>query len=405
MCRRAALRSRLVSPLPRRPFLGVVLDPAPAPLVVRRVAPGSMAEEAGLREGDVLIAIDAEPVSTLPGVLSALAGTRPRVAVRVRRGGETLERTVARRDWPVERVEGAEVELGEVTARGARLRTLTVRPAAPAATVLVLQGIGCASVDYGLAPDEPLARLVRGWAAAGFASVRVDKRGVGDSEGGPALGADFEAEREGYRAALASISGPTFLFGHSVGGMIAPLLDGPVEGVIVYGTTSLPWLECLLRTSRRQYALRGVTAPEVERRLRAHERLHAAIVAGDATAWRDDPELAALAPDGLPYGRSAEFSAQLHATDLAGAWGRVTAPVLCLHGEHDWVVGADEHDLLARAAVRAEVTRVELPKLDHAFGRHADEAGSVARYGAGDPDDEPLTTTVAWMRGVLAAGR
>jgi S1-C subfamily serine protease len=54
------------------------------------VAPGSPAEIAGIRAGDVLVALDGEPIADLRGYSAALKAHEPgdTVVVTVRRGGE-----------------------------------------------------------------------------------------------------------------------------------------------------------------------------------------------------------------------------------------------------------------------------------------------------------------------------
>ena len=65
----------------------------------------------------------------------------------------------------------------------------------------------------------------------------VDKPGCGDSEGGPWTEIDFMTELDGYRQGLKALKASpfvdpehVFLFGHSMGGVMAPLLSCRGEG-------------------------------------------------------------------------------------------------------------------------------------------------------------------------------
>ncbi len=90
----SAQRRMLEHPLPRDVRYGVV---------VMRVYPGCPAYLAGIREGDIILAIDGEPVRTSEQLIvrigSKFAGSR--VRLRLRRGPRELERTVKLGKYPV----------------------------------------------------------------------------------------------------------------------------------------------------------------------------------------------------------------------------------------------------------------------------------------------------------------
>ena len=160
--------------------------------------------------------------------------------------------------------------------------------------------------------------------------------------------------------------------------MCAALLAGetPLDGLMVYGSSAMRWLDCLEATTRRQLSLRGVAPAAIDAEVRA---------------------LRALAAGGRLNGRSPTYHRQLDAVDLAGAWPRARADgVLILRGEHDWVVGADEQAALARL-VAPRGLLVDLPGLDHMLGWHPDRAASLRDYGAGQPSGATLAATLAWL--------
>jgi len=63
---------------------------------VEGVTPGSGAEQAGLRKGDILLAIDGQPVSSLAGIRVRLLDRHPgdRISVRFERDGKVEEKTL-----------------------------------------------------------------------------------------------------------------------------------------------------------------------------------------------------------------------------------------------------------------------------------------------------------------------
>ena len=352
--------------IPRRAYLGAELPGdteafGDGGVRITGVVPGGMAAAAALQPGDVLVGIAGAPVRDREELADALR--RAGGLTDVDLGATRVTRRVAVVPAPLE----PGVIAGELAVPGARLRTL--KTDGTRATILLLGGIACESLE-----DGPLADLARAVTAAGYATLRVDKRGVGDSEGGPARDVDFATEVADARAALelAKQRGlPVIVFGHSIGGVIAAQL--PADALAVYGTPVRPWIETLLDSTRRQLGLRGASDADIAERCTAITR---------------------LAETGELNGRSAAYHRQLAALDLEAAWRAVRVPVLVLRGEHDWVVAAEDQ---ARLAELAHGDLVDLPALDHVLGAHADREASLRDYGAGAPDHSAAHALLDWL--------
>ncbi|MCC7535795.1 MAG: alpha/beta fold hydrolase, partial [Deltaproteobacteria bacterium] len=337
-----------MSALPRRAFFGLRLASGRRAFSregahVAAALVGSAAARAGIVAGDVVARVGDVVIDSASAWAEASrrAGAHEAVEVEILRGAARRVVEIAASPWPHETLDGASVEHGHVVVRGARLRTIVTTPdvASRAPTgrspaVLYLQGISCDSIELPPSTPTPVRRLVHGLGASGFVTMRVEKRGVGDSEGGVPTRVDFETELDGFRAALAALrarddveADAVFLFGHSVGASVAPLLgcETPVRGVVVFGATAVPWLDELERTTRRQLALREVAAEDVER-----------VVALQRASLARDPDATMI------LGRTAAYHRQLGRVDLAAAWRSLAAPTLVLAGEHDWVVAEDE---------------------------------------------------------------
>ena len=230
--------------LPRRAFLGIELPKQPfarGALEVSGVVPSSMAEAAGLRQGDLVIALDGLAIASEENLARALRTPKERVMLVLERDGARHERevTVVRR--PHETIEGNEVIYEMVTIDGIRQRTILTRPkrAGPHVVIAILQGIGEESIET-LSPDLPL-----GLSRAGFGTLRIERRGIGDSEGDPGsrrpeqeIAAFAEAISRSKKESWVS---SVVLFGHSLGGMLAPFLASHASAIVVYGTSAERW--------------------------------------------------------------------------------------------------------------------------------------------------------------------
>ena len=403
--------------LARRTYLGLQfdLDNRDGPgLLVERVLPGSTAEAAGMRPGDRLTSVgDVQVLDNFAALRAELRrkAAGERIGLRWYRGSNRVMRVrPPLLTLPSETVPDSLVRYESVSVDGIRQRLILSEPVAPGATGLVfyLSGIGCASHDYWLESTSPIKQLLDGWAAAGFATARLEKRGVGDSEGPDCAALGFEDERRGYVAAIEHLAsrgfrGRIFLFGHSLGGVIAPLVvTDAVAGVMVYGTVSKPWFDYMMENFERQDRLAGLAEDEIRARQGLREKFQQGLLfAGETPAElvARMPGSAAL-PDvqlasaDLYFDRSVTFFSELAAVDPARAWRTVWQPVLALYGEYDWVSARADHEEIARLAGGKFQS---LPGMDHGFLGYESLRESFTARGTGVFDREIVRATLAWM--------
>jgi len=320
---------------------------------------------------------------------------------------------------------GIAVEYGSVSAPGGpRLRTIVTKPEGAKGRLPALFLVGWLSCDTVEAPGgsrDATARVLRALAArTGMLFCRLDKPGVGDSEG-KCGETDFETELAGYRAGFRQLAArpdvdPTriSLFGWSNGGGFAPLVaEGrPVAGYVVTGGWVKTWFEHMMEFERRRLTLAGKPPGDLNDTMRATSEfydlyLNRAMLPSEilsshpdlARAWDEEPT--------RQYGRPAAFYWQLQKLNLAAAWAAVDVPVLVLHGEYDFIMGRADHELIA-AIVNARhpglAKFVEAPKMDHSFALHDSEVEGMTRMGSGPMAEEAVTTIVEWLKG-KAGGR
>lgn len=412
--------------LPRRASIGLGLGSVDGQMVIGSVKPSGAADRAGVMVGDVLLAINDAKVNATSDFVNAIRASKggQSVTLSIRRGDEDRTISVTLDAVEPELVDGSAVTYSSVVVPGGyRLRTIITEPTDSAIAspdgrhpaFFFVQGIYCASLDRPSNPNSVDTKLVHAMAKAGFVTIRVDKPGLGDSEG-PACGEiGFEAELDGYKAALRQLASlPSvdpdriYIFGHSMGGVMMPYLtrEVPVRGSIVYGTLTRTWLEYQLGNTRRQMTLMGATPAEINDALQGEAKTSAMILIDGKTlgdVWERYPELRSEDPmvDATHIAsRHVSFFKDLQDLNLARAWEESTGDVLAIHGEYDWVTDASDHAMIAEivnARSPGAGTHVELAKADHGFTTHATLEDSLSAMGKGTWDQNLLTTVLEWI--------
>ena len=377
--------SNIVGGLRRVSFLGAALGPETGAVTIAAAVPGSTAEKIGLQAGDVVVSLDGKAVADPAALIGAIAKKHAGdpVTLVIRRGSETLTKEGNVRALPLELQADYDIDYGNIEAGGAKRRIIVTRPksAGKHPAVLLIGGIGCYSLDGLLRPAElrhPYAKILDALTRAGYVTMRVEKSGMGDSEGPPCSDprADFELEAAGYAAGLKQLdamdsvdSKNLFIFAHSIGPLIAARIvpAHPVRGIAVAETIGTSWIEYDLTNVRRQLLLSGMSYDDVERRMRQHE-----ICAHRYYAEKQTPEqilasnktCAADLEAPAPY----TYMQQVGALDLAAAWKKIDAPLLLFYGTADFVTDDYQHRYL-RDMVNAfhpgHATYVEIEGMDH----------------------------------------
>jgi pimeloyl-ACP methyl ester carboxylesterase len=403
--------------LVRRTYLGLQFDLSDREgpgLLVERVMPNSTADAAGMVAGDRLTSVgQVQVIKEFDELRAELQRFPPgaRIPLRWYRGSNRVIRvSPPLATLPIEEMPGSLVRYEFVSVDGIRQRLIVSEPVAsePLGLVLYLSGLGCASYDYWLDATSPIKRLLDGWAAAGYATARLEKRGEGDSEGPDCSELGFEDERRGYVAVLEHLSergfhDRIFLFGHSLGGIIAPLVvTDAVAGVMVFGTVSEPWYDYILENFERQDRLAGLDDESVAYR----RALRAAFQQGLLFTGETPAELMERLPESrrLPdvqladdlhyFDRSSAFYAELAAVDPSRAWRQVWQPVLALYGEYDWVSSRADHERIARLTGGKFQL---LPRMDHGFLTYENLDESFNAQGTGVFAADIIEATLAWM--------
>lgn len=365
-------------------------------ILVQRVVAGSSAADAGIIAEDIILKINETEIGSFAQFIELARGFRAGDVVRVTllRDGRQMNKSFALKPRPQESSPDFDILYKSAVTDGTRRRVIITKPRLSGVrpAILFITGIGCGSQDT-LPPDSTLAELLYGLTRRGFVTMRVEKSGVGDSEGPPCMSpqADFQAEVRGYVAGLKALKGydfvdggNVFLFGLSMGGVVAPLVakEVPVKGLVVAETVGKSWSEYELVNLRRQLLLRGQPYDEVERLVeRKGYCNHRLYVAGETPEQiaKDAPDCAQLPiQPPAPY----TYMRQVAGLNLAGVWKAVDAPVLVIYGTSDFLTSLDEHQYLVdliNSFHKGQATLAAIDQMDHFLARAGTMRESMQR--------------------------
>jgi len=406
--------------LPRHALFGAVLADKPAGTTVTRVIPGSAAATAGIEIGDVLTQLAG--VAT-PNVAAFLAQMHQlhggqRVSVVEQHNGSTRTMSVVLGTPPDESDPAVTTSYEAITVDGTLRRTLVTLPknaSGPRPAVLVLGGIGCYSVDVAANPQDAYMRLAHDLSRAGFVTMRVEKSGVGDSQGPPCPSVDFYGEERMYAAALDALRqhagvdpNRIFLFGHSIGTTSAPrlALQQHVAGVIAAEGVGRDWPEYEIRNTRRQAELSGETPVNVDKDVldKSICMTRFLFLKQPEDAIEHDNPACKDANDIYPV--DAPYVQQVAALDIIGTWTRINVPVLTIYGRSDFVTEESDHKRIVdivNAHHPHTATFHAIEGMDHylAVARTQKESLDLTNKRAPRTYDTALSTVVVqWLKSV-----
>ena len=281
--------------------------------------------------------------------------------------------------------------------RGERLRTFVTRPNSAQGRLPVLFLVGwlsCDSVEYPKGETDGFGAII--WRLvehSGYATLRMDKPGVGESQGTCGT-TDFQTELSGYQAAFDSLarydfidSDRVFVVGLSNGGGTSMLVprQHAVRGYIAASSWGRTWYEHMLEMERRRLTSAGKSPGEINLAVKAFTQFYALYLIQGMTPGQiveQHPEWKALwydQPDGQ-YGRPASFYQQLQDLNLGLAWEQVAVPVLVLRGTADQIMSDLDSRAIAETVNRmhpGQARLVEIPGADHLLSVHDKLAPSV----------------------------
>jgi alpha-beta hydrolase superfamily lysophospholipase len=400
--------------LPRRGTLGVSLDVRDGTVTVATVVPTGPAQAAGIESGDRVVALDGTPVTSIAGFLQRIR--RPAgetVVLVVARNGQQLSKSIVLAPYPKETDPQVTTSYESVAVDGTLRRTLVTTPNngnGRRPGVFFVGGIGCFSVDVA-DPQDGYRNLAHALSRAGFVTMRLEKSGVGDSQGPPCYGVDFETESRSYTTALqAFLADPrvdsrhVYVLGHSIGTVIAPRLAAAQQaaGVIVIAAVARSWFEYELINWRRQMELDGTKPQTFDTEMHLKEWcMHRMLIEKQSVeaAMAERPDC----KNENPYPVTIRYVQQVADLNILEPWTKLDVPVLAVYGGSDFITDRADHQLIVdtvNGIHPGNGSFVLVDDMDHYWWTESSQQASLQnlRQGRGGTYDQKLSEiVVAWL--------
>lgn len=363
--------------LPRRVFLGIRMENLTDDLkdimgltdiqgvLIAEVFPSSTAEKAGFKKGDILKSMNGNVVNTASEVIASLSGHKPgeSFAYELLRNKQSIKGKAIFQAFQQEKYADLDVVYTQSESAVGLQRIIITKPRVqiklPA--IAFVGGIGCYSLDFAMDSVRAEAELLTDLSRAGFICARLEKPGVGDNIGfsRPCAEVSFAEETNGYAEAIRALkqrpdvdSNRVFIFGHSMGGVFAPLIaqQTAIKGIIAYGTIGCSFIEYLAKTRRTIAQAYEMPPDETDELIKDFCECGSYYFVEKMTT----EEAAAKKPACGEYLsifnlRSRAYNDELYAFNIPSLWKPFKGKVLMLWGESDYISSREDHEIITDA--------------------------------------------------------
>lgn len=248
--------------------------------------------------------------------------------------------------------------------------------------VVFLHGSGPSDMDETVGPNKPFKDLAAGLASKGIASIRYVKRTLAYSGD---FNKAFTVKEEVMDDALAAVAlakntlgvdkSKIFVFGHSMGGMLAPKLavQAPeIKGIVIAAAPARKLTDLIEEQNKNSVAQAKDTTGNLQKQL--DEVLK-------ETAKTRFTTLGKMKPDSVILGLPASYWADLNQYDqVATAKKLVKQKIFVVQGAFDFQIAQQDFDLWkAGLGKKSNVSFKLYPDLNHLFIPQK-EKGDMSQY-------------------------
>ncbi|MDR6784465.1 dienelactone hydrolase [Pedobacter africanus] len=247
--------------------------------------------------------------------------------------------------------------------------------------VVLVHGSGPQDMDETFGPNKPLKDLALGLAAKGIASIRYVKRTKvypGDFSG------PFTVKEEVMDDALAALTlartipeankKQLYLFGHSLGGMLAPrmaLLTPDLNGIILAAAPARTLTDIIVEQNKYMFSLAKDTS------MAGKKMLDSVVKELDKTRIT---KLGTMKADSALLGLPAAYWADLNSYNQVETAKKLKQRILIVQGGYDFQVSVTDYNLWNTALGKKKNATLKLyPDLNHMLSPQK-EKGTIQQY-------------------------
>ena len=397
-------------------------------VLVTDVAKGSTAELLKVMPNDVIIKVNSEITLSTSEFKTAIKTFREKdtVALLVSRKNKNILLQGKAISKPYETTEKYDIIYDEVKFMNGWLRVIINKPKTIGTrkAILLIQGYTCYSLDN--IGKHPYGQLVDKLCEKGYVVMRVEKPGMGDDTNTPdCTDIDFKTEVNAFSAAYEKLktynyvdTSNIFIFGHSLGGIEAPILAEKYhpKGIIVCGTTPISWFEYIIEMFRFQNIIEGSDYVENENLIKKITPLLYDYLIKKETPKEliKNSEYEKLLVDYMEFdgneniwSRNFNYWQQIQDLNMAAVWKNNSENVLVVRGEGDFeAFSTAEHQTIVDMVNSYHPGKAEfklIPDMDHAFAKSKTPAesylnGKIKGYYYNNFNDEIIEVVDQWIK-------
>jgi len=266
--------------------------------------------------------------------------------------------------------------------------------------VVMVHGSGPSDMDETVGPNKPFKDLAAGLAAKGIASIRYVKRTMIYSG---EFGGAFTVKEETIDDALAAITlagtlpgvdkKEIYLFGHSLGGMLAPkiaTLAPSLKGLILAEAPARKFTDLMVEQNKYLYEMSKDTTQAGKKQLAdVLKELERSRITDAGT----------MKPDSSILGVPVSYWVDLNNYNQVETAKKVNKRILIFQGANDFQVAVADYDLWnAALGKKSNVTLKLYPDLNHLLSSQL-EKGTVAQYQqAASVSETLINDIVSWIK-------
>ena len=397
-------------------------------VLVTNITKGSTAENLKIKTNDVILKVNSEIITSPKEYKLAASKFKEKdtLAFLIIRNKKNLLLKGQAVGLTYETSEKYDIVYDEVKFMDGWMRVIINKPRTTGKhkAIFFIQGYTCYSLDN--IGKHPYGQLIDKLCEKGYVVMRAEKPGMGDNTNTPdCSNIDFNTEVDAFCKAYEKLksydyvdTSNIFIFGHSLGGIEAPILGKKYhpKGVIACGTTNVSWFEYIIAMFRFQNIITGVDYVDNEKLIRDITTMLYELLINKLTPAElaKNPAYEKLLIDNLEWdgndqiwSRNFTYWQQLQDQNKAETWKDNNENVLIVRGEGDFeAFSTSEHQAivdLVNFYHTGKATFKLIPNMDHAFSKsktpeESYRNGQISGYYYNNFNDAIIEVADEWIK-------